>query len=538
MNNVDLMLDKAFQAFNTNDLRLAETLCREAMRILPTHGDALYLLGLIAYREKSLNVALDLLHEAVTLYPSVSNYELAYAEVLRAKGLLDEALDIYLRQMNHPKVRTEAGFIYLSQGKMALAKQCFHTALKDDEKIASAYLGLAMFAKNKKERENFLLKAFSCEANENTAYQLALFYVRAKDFAKAETILKDYLIFSRDWTLFAAVLEGLKRPDEAMVALQKAIDLDAYNTGAFVQQGLLLEHSKDLDGAACSYRKALALDDSLIEAHDGLSNVLMAKGDFALALEHTRRVILHDPNHSGSLYKLGILLEQTEDFEEALGIYFKLLISKPNKKHLEKRIHKTILALAQTKKRLAKKFAKGWLKNFPCSRFAQQTWNMLKVLSVAVLLGCALPSFAFDDEQNLLAWDMKYAAQGDAESQYNMAKLWEEGKKVPKDLDRASFYYKQAANQNYVPAVMALARLYGTKNNTSQAILYYEQAAALGAVQAQLYLASYYEEKADYALAYSWLEKAMRNMFPAHADLHQVSPKLAELHIKLQSKVD
>ena len=77
MNKIDELLDRAFEAFNSENLRLAETLCREAMAISPTHGDALYLLGLIAYRQKALTVAADLLHEALELYPDISNYQLA-----------------------------------------------------------------------------------------------------------------------------------------------------------------------------------------------------------------------------------------------------------------------------------------------------------------------------------------------------------------------------------------------------------------------------------------------------------------------------
>ena len=245
MNKIDEILDRAFEAFNAENMRMAESLCREAMAISPTHGDALYLLGLIAYREKALTVAADLLHEALELYPDIQNYQLAFAEVLRAQGHLDEALSLYRKMMQDPKVRTEMGLIYLSQGKKKEANQCFREALKQDESIASAYLGLAASASKKKEKEALLLKAYSAGASENTAYHLARFYVTQKAWKKAETILKNYLIFSRDWTLYAGILESLKRTDEAMAALQKAIELDAYNTGAWVQQGLLLEHQKN-----------------------------------------------------------------------------------------------------------------------------------------------------------------------------------------------------------------------------------------------------------------------------------------------------
>ena len=537
MNKIDELLDQAFTAFNAENLRLAESLCREAMAISPTHGDALYLLGLIAYRQKAWTVATDLLHEALELYPNIQNYQLAFAEVLRAQGRLDEALSFYFKLMDDPKVRTEAGLIYLSQGKQKEAKECFRLALKKDENIASAYLGLAALAKKKKEKGDLLLKAFSIESNENTAYHLARFYMGQKAWKKADATLKNYLIFSRDWTLYAGILESLKRPDEAMQALQKAIDLDAYNSGAWVQQGLLLEHQKNWEQAALSYEKALALDKTLVVAHEGLSNVLMAQGQFPIALEHTRCVIQQNPNHFPSLYKLAILLEQTGDYEEALGLYFKLLILKPQRTGLEKRIQETILALNKKKKHLAKKFAKGWMTSFPKSELAHKTWNLLKILLMALAINWTNISFAsFNEAQDELAWEMHYAALGDSESQYKMGRIWENGQKVPKSLSKAIEYYKQSASQGSIDANMALARIYSEQENYETAFTYYLNAAKQGYVPAQIIVSRELDKNGQYEQAMKWLEKALRQSFPNVVDLALVSPEYEQLQEKVQKE--
>ena len=535
MNRIDELLDQAFVAFNSENLRQAETLCREAMNISPTHGDALYLLGLIAYRQHAFSVAADLLHEALELYPDVANYQLAFAEVLRAQGHLDEALSFYLKLMNDPKVRTEAGLIYLAQGKNKEAKECFHIALQEDENIAAAYLGLSALVNKKKEKESLLLKAYAVEANENTAYQLARFYMSQKAWKKAETTLKNYLIFSRDWTLYAGILEGLKRPEEAMQALQKAIELDAYNSGAWVQQGLLLEHQKNWEKAAISYQKALALDNTLVVAHEGLSNVLMAQGQFPVALEHTRYVIEQNPNHFPSLYKLAILLEQTEDYEEALGLYFKLLVLKPHRVGLEKRIQETILSLNQKKSHLAKKFVKGWMTSFPKSDWAKATWDMIKVALVAICLGWTnMPFASFNEAQDELAWEMRYASLGDSESQFKLGVIWEEGKKVPQSISKAMEFYHKAAAQGHIGANMALGRLYAQQHNDEASFQHYLQAAEEGYVPAQLIVSRLLDAKGEYEQALKWLEKALKQMFPNVSDFLQVSPEYSTLKLKLQ----
>ena len=533
-NKIDDLLDQAFVAFNAGNIRGAETLCREAMAISPRHGDALYLLGLIAYREKALSVAADLLHEALTLYPDISNYRLAFAEVLRAQGHLEEALAIYLELMQDPKVRTEAGLIYLAKGNNKEAKSCFSQALSENDQIASAYLGLASLASKKKEKESLLLKAFTVEATENTAYQLARFYVGQKAWQKAETILKNYLIFSRDWTLYAGILESLKRPEEAMQALQKAIELDAYNSGAWVQQGLLLEHQKNWEQAVHSYQKALELDNALVVAHEGLSNALIAQGNLPMALEHTRYIIRQNPNHFPSLYKLAILLEQTGDFEEALGLYFKLLVLKPNRVGLEKRIQAAILSLAKKKKHLAKKFAKGWMVSFPKSVWASKTWDMLKIILVALGLCWTQSSFAFVDESENLEWEMHFADLGDPESQYKMGQVWAEGKKVPQDLMKAVSYYKKSAAQGYIPSMMALGRFYEQGQGSEAAFPYYLQAAERDYVPAQLIVSRYLDKQGDLVGSLDWLEKALHQTFPNESDLARVSPEYQTLKEKIQ----
>ena len=373
------------------------------------------------------------------------------------------------------------------------------------------------------------------ETNENTAYHLAQFYVKKKAWNKAKTILKNYLLFSRDWTLYAIILEGLKEADQAMEALQKAIELDAYNSAAWVQQGLLLEHQKQWEKATEAYQKALALDHALIVAHEGLSNVLMAQGQFPVALEHTRYVIQQNPNHFPSLYKLAILLEQTEDFEEALGLYFKLLVLKPSRQGLEKRIETSIMGLSKKKKHLAKKFAKGWMINFPKSELAKKVWDALKVASI--LVGLFMPAFgycAYNDKQESLTWEIRHAELGDPLSQFNVGQMFETGNNMPKSLEKAISYYKRAASQGHIGANMALGRIYEKSHGINEAMQYYLKAAEGGHAPAQLIVSRHLQAKGKLQQALEWLKKALKQLFPNTTDFSLVSPEYKKLKEMIQ----
>ena len=527
-NNIDKVLDTAFEAFNQGNLDIAEGLARDVIIMSPTHGDALYLLGMIAYRRGALESAADLLHQAIQMYPNIENYQLVFAEVLRAQGHLDEALSWYTKVKESPEVKTEMGLIYLMQEKRELAAQFFSEALKEKADIAPAYLGLAELADSSKQKEKLLLRAFEVQESENTAYHLSKFYVGKKEWTKAELILKPYLTYGRDWTLYGAILAALNHPQEALNALKKATDLDAYDSRAWTQQGLLLEHQKQWTEAEQAYTQALALNADDLTAHAGLSNVLVAVGKTPLALEHMRTIILKNPNDTPTLFKLAVLLQETENYEEALGLYFKLLTDGVKITGLNGRIKSSILSLMKTKKRLAKRFIKGWMKSFPKNKVAVQMGKYLKVAFLAIWICLSVSVRANDEEQLILDWEAKQAAQGNPASQFFIAETFRYGRGVPVDTNMAISYYKKAAAQGYTEANMALGSLYETKD-FKESLPYYLAAAEDEYVPAMLRLGEIYTDRQEYQQAYHWYEKAMRLLFPDTEDLTTVSPALVKL---------
>ena len=380
------------------------------------------------------------------------------------------------------------------------------------------------------------MQSFELQETENTAYHLARFYVGKKDWAKAETVLKSYLVYSRDWTLYGAILAALNRLDEAMDALKKATDLDAYDAGAWTQKGLLLEHQQKWPEAEEAYTKALTLDESDLMAHTGLSNVLVAVGKAPLALEHMRAVILKYPNDAPTLFKLAILLQETENYEEALGLYFKLMADKAKIPNLNGRVKSCLLELMKTNKTLAKRLIKGWIKSFPTNKVAQQMGKYLKVIIVAFGLLCAVPTLAaYDDPQLILDWEAKLATQGDPASQFFMGETFRYGRGVPVSISQAIVYYKMAAEKGYPQANMALGDLYET-NGGDESIGYYEAAAEQKYTPAMLRLGQLYEAKKEYQKAYDWYEAAMRLLFPDTQDLTTVSPDLERLQKLINDK--
>jgi tetratricopeptide (TPR) repeat protein len=104
----------------------------------------------------------------------------------------------------------------------------------------------------------------------------------------------------------AAALEP-RRP-----ALQTAADW--YEHGVELEAG-------DAEAAMAAYRRALAIDADLADAHLNLGRLLHEGGDAARAETHYRRALAIDPGDALAAYNLGVALQDRQQPREAAAAY-------------------------------------------------------------------------------------------------------------------------------------------------------------------------------------------------------------------------
>ncbi|HEY5819649.1 MAG TPA: tetratricopeptide repeat protein [Mesorhizobium sp.] len=108
------------------------------------------------------------------------------------------------------------------------------------------------------------------------------------------------------------------------------------------------------------------------------------------------------------------------------------------------------------------------------------------------------------------------ADQGNAEAQYGMGLLYDDGLAVPRDDARAVFWYRKAAVQGYADAQYNLGVAYdegdGIPANPAKAVEWYRLAAEQGDADAQFNLGVAYDDgegvAEDKAEAAKWYRKA------------------------------
>lgn len=134
-------------------------------------------------------------------------------------------------------------------------------------------------------------------------------------------------------------------------------------------------------------------------------------------------------------------------------------------------------------------------------------------------------------------WLLSSATMGDTTSQFEVAKLYEDGIKVRMDYEQAVKWYEKAAVSGHIEAMFRLATMYqegkGTNADIDKAIFWFEQAAIRDYNPAQRKLYEIYDKgqdtMQDLTKAAGWLYVSLADLFPKEKDLTKVSPELEEL---------
>jgi len=120
------------------------------------------------------------------------------------------------------------------------------------------------------------------------------------------------------------------------------------------------------------------------------------------------------------------------------------------------------------------------------------------------------------DNAEAMKWYRKAADQGDARSQNNLASMYATGQGVPKNYAEAMKWFRRAADQGNARAQHSLGFMYatgqGVPQDNAQAVGWYRKAADQGYAHAQFNLGFMYKEglgvPQDYVQAHMWFSLA------------------------------
>ncbi|TAE78183.1 MAG: tetratricopeptide repeat protein [Oscillatoriales cyanobacterium] len=122
----------------------------------------------------------------------------------------------------------------------------------------------------------------------------------------------------RDWSVKGYFLNRMKRYDQALECLDKAIEKDSNYAKALAIRGDVLDNLKRYDEALGSFDRAIALDDNDKLSWRNRGNVLDNLKRYEEALVSLDKAITLDENDKLTWYWRGIVLDNLKCYEEAL----------------------------------------------------------------------------------------------------------------------------------------------------------------------------------------------------------------------------
>ncbi len=255
-------------------LQDAEAIYRQILKFQPRHFDSLHLLGVIAYQTGNYRSAVDLIGQAIEIYPNAAAF---YSN--RGNALLE-----------------------LKQQKPAIADYDKAISLKPD--YAQAYNNRGSALQALKQLEAAL-----------ASYEKAI--ALAPDYAQA--------YYHR-----GSALQELKRPAAAIASFDKAISLRPDYAEAYGNRGVALQALTQLDAAVASFDKAIALKPDFADAYCNRGIALQELQQLDAAIASFDKAISCKPDLAEAYCNRGNALQELKQLDAAIASFGKAVSLKPD----------------------------------------------------------------------------------------------------------------------------------------------------------------------------------------------------------------
>ena len=266
------MLSQAIAHHQSGNLSQAQSLYEKIIEINPNHFDALHLLGVIYFQNRSFDAAIELITKSLEINPSSA---IAYNNL---------------------------GNIYSEISQFDDAVKCFSKGitLKPEYAVAHFNLGNALASLSK------LDKAL-------TSYGAAIRF--QNNYAEAHYN-------------YANTLKDLERYEEAIASYQNLLLLNPNYLEAYCNCGVALKELRQYDEALDYYDKAIALKPDYAEAYNNKGNALKELRQYDEAMAYYDKAIALKPDYADAHFNLGNLNQELNNPNLALINYNNVLAAK------------------------------------------------------------------------------------------------------------------------------------------------------------------------------------------------------------------
>jgi len=236
----------------------------------PANADVLMFLGLAFEMLRKMPEALEAYRAALMADPSNPDRTLDYTRLMMDLDRYDEAIQIVQTGIGATSqtapLQLRLGAVEMVKGDYAAARDAFHAALDVDANLDVAYVGLA--------------QTYARQADDAGAIRIL---EMARDKLPGHYLLEYY---------FGLLASRLGREQEAIVALEKATQLEPKSQDPFYELGKLYAAKQNWSRARQAIERVVELNPHFVPAHFQLSRIyahlgLNIKAEQEARLTHT-----------------------------------------------------------------------------------------------------------------------------------------------------------------------------------------------------------------------------------------------------------
>jgi tetratricopeptide (TPR) repeat protein len=152
---IQALLLTALRHYDAGQTAEAERLCLQVLSIDVRHANALYVLGMVAYKTGRFPAAAAMIRRAIAVNPQQPYYHSNLGNALCAQGKFDEAIPCFKQALdidpNHAEAKFNLGNVFREKKEYDQASACYQQALvvKPDYVDAMCNLGIVYGLQNK-----------------------------------------------------------------------------------------------------------------------------------------------------------------------------------------------------------------------------------------------------------------------------------------------------------------------------------------------------------------------------------------------------
>jgi protein O-GlcNAc transferase len=332
----------AMQYHQSGDLAQADALYRRILQHDPNHPDALHYLGVLAYQVGQNAAAVELISQAIGVYPTASSMYCNLGLALQALGKLDSAAENYRKavelQPDYIEAHNNLGNVFVVQNKIEAAIESYRQvlSLKPDYAEVHNNLGCLLKAQGKLSEAIESFQHLLALKPDNAAgyYNLGTVFNEQNDLEMAVHHYQQAVARKPDYAgayyNLAVTLKSQGKLDAAIENFQAAISLKPDYADAYNNLGISLQAQGKLNLAIENFQKAISIRPDYADAYNNLGLAFQTLGKLEAAVENIQRAISVKPDYANAYYNLGTTRYQQRILDVAIETYQKALALQPD----------------------------------------------------------------------------------------------------------------------------------------------------------------------------------------------------------------